>query len=379
MKFVVADIVNPNFNPYSLEETKVLIQNLGWTIDKVFLQPRNYASSASYIGTWKAREIAQRCLDNKIDVFIINNMIRPSVYNTLRKYFPRETQIRDKIDLILNIFEKHAKTKEARLQIEYARIRYELPRYKGLGKELSNLGAWIWTRGPGERIMEIKRRHLEKRLNHIKKQLKQWQRVLESQRRWRQWMKTFLLMWYSNVGKSSLFNALTGKDVLVKDILFATLDNKIGRLKTTYPIDLLVIDTIGFIHGIPPLVINSFLPILEEAKRANTIGLVLDASLLAKDPTYFDIQFETILGVFDRIWGLVNPSQNLLVIFNKKDLINTEHLREIESKVPHYLSLLEQKTPFGKIDRHFGSAESKDDIKKLKQKLLNLTTSKQKQ
>jgi len=374
MKFVVADIVNPQFNQYSLEETKILIQNLWGVIDKVFLQPRNYASSASYIGTWKAREIAQRCLDNKIDVFVINNMIRPSVYNTLRKYFPRETQIRDKIDLILNIFEKHAKTKEARLQIEYARIRYELPRYKGLGKELSNLGAWIGTRGPGERIMEIKRRHLEKRLNHIKKQLKQWQKVLDSQRRWREGMNTFLLMGYSNVGKSSLFNALTWKDVLVKDILFATLDNRIGRLKTTHPIDLLVIDTIWFIHGIPPLVINSFLPILEEAKRASTIGLVLDASLLVKDPAYFDIQFDTILGVFNRINWLINQGQNLLIIFNKKDLVANP--QQIETKISKYLSQIKQKTPFNKIERHFGSAESKDDVNQLKTKLLKLTNDK---
>ena len=177
MKFVIADIVNKDFNPYSLEETKILIKNLNWKIDKIFLQNRNYPSSASYIGTWKARQIAQYCLDNKIDVFVINWMLKPSVYNTLRDYFPWEVQIWDKIELILAIFEKHAKTKEAKLQIEYAKIKYELPRLKWWGKQLSNLGAWIWTRWPWEKIMEIKRRHYEKRLNQIKKQLNKFKKL----------------------------------------------------------------------------------------------------------------------------------------------------------------------------------------------------------
>lgn len=128
MKFVLADIVNEKFNQYYLDESKKLIKTYGGHIDHVFLQNRNYSSSASYVGHGKAREIAQYCLDHQIDVFVINNMIRPSVYNTLRKYFPWETQIWDKIDLILNIFDKHSHTKEAKLQIEYARTRYELPR-----------------------------------------------------------------------------------------------------------------------------------------------------------------------------------------------------------------------------------------------------------
>ena len=321
MKFVVADIINKNFNKYSLEETKILIDNFGWIIDKIFLQNRKYPSSASYIWTWKARQIAKYCLDNSIDVFVINWMLKPSIYNTLRDYFPWEVQIWDKIDLILSIFEKHANTKEAKLQIEYAKIKYELPRLKWWGKQLSNLWAWIWTRWPWEKIMEIKKRHYEKRLNQLKKQLNQWLKVLKSQRRWRKNMKTAVLVWYSNVWKSSLFKVLTWKNVLTKDILFATLDNRIAKLKTEYPIDILVIDTIGFIHWIPPLVLNSFLPILDEIKIADKLVFVFDISIFEKDKQYFDIQFDTILNVLKRL-DINLYNKDIIFAFNKSDLIS---------------------------------------------------------
>ena len=325
MKFVIADIVNKNFNPYSLEETKVLIKNLNWIIDKIFLQNRNYPSSASYIGTGKAKQIAQYCLENKIDVFVINWMLKPSVYNTLRDYFPWETQIRDKIDLILAIFEKHAKTKEAKLQIEYAKIKYELPRLKWWWKQLSNLGAWIWTRWPWEKIMETRRRHYERRIKQIEKQINQWKKVLDSQRRWRKNMKKAIFFGYSNVWKSSLFKALTWKNVFVKDILFATLDNRIAKLKTQYPIDILMIDAIWFIHWVPPLVLNSFLPILDELKLADILIFTLDLSLFLQDKSYFDLQFQTILKVLDRFQSDINWKK-LILAFNKSDIVENGSL-----------------------------------------------------
>ena len=375
MKFVIADIVNKNFNPYSLEETKILIKNIWWTIDKIFLQNRNYPSSASYIWTWKAREIAQYCLDNKIDVFVINWMLKPSVYNTLRDYFPRETQIWDKIDLILHIFEKHAHTKEAKLQIEYAKIKYELPRLKWWWKQLSNLGAWIWTRWPWEKIMEIKRRHYEKRLKNIEKQLKHRQDVLHSQRKWRKFMKKAILIWYSNVWKSTLFNALTWKNVYVKDILFATLDNRIAKLKTEYPIDVLVIDTIWFIHWIPPLVLNSFLPTLDEIKFADIILVVLDVSLLEKDKKYFDLQFETVLNVLERFKNFIekkhfqdyenlNYNKKVILVFNKADKLT----KQVDS-LPFYIDKFRN---IFNIDNDFWiwSAFDKQEVKLLKSKIL---------
>ena len=361
MKFVVADITNENFIKLSLDETIRLIQTYGWDLKKIFLQPRNYASSASYVWTWKAREIAQYCLENNIDVFVINSTIRPSVYNTLRDYFPYTTAIWDKMDLVLNIFEKNSNTSQARLQIEYARLRYELPRFQWLGKQLSNLWAGIWTRGPWEKIMETRKRAIRRRLDSLKKKMAEYEKILDNQRQNRVDFHQSVLIGYTNVWKSSLFEALTWKEVLVANKLFATLDNRIWKIKTEHPVENILVDTIGFMHGIPPVLVNSFLPTLNEIKYSQNILLVLDASQLVENKDYFDLQLNTLLDTL-KPFEKDLERKNLIICYNKADKISW-----INEKIIAENEKIFEKYNFSSITSWIGSSFDKTSIKNLTQ------------
>ena len=188
-------------------------------------------------------------------------------------------------------------------------------------------------------------------------------------------MRKAILLGYSNVWKSTLFKALTWKDVLVKDILFATLDNRIAKLKTEYPIDILITDTIWFIHGIPPLVINSFLPTLDEIKYADILLVVLDVSLLEKDKRYFDLQFQTILDVLKKFESFIisknfedyenlNYSKKVILVFNKADKL-TKQVDSLDSYIDKFRNIFNID-----IDFWIWSAFDKQEVKLLKSKIL---------
>ena len=220
----------------------------------------------------------------------------------------------DRTQLILEIFALRAKSKEGKLQVEYAQLNYLLPRLMGHGKSLSRLGGGIGTRGPGETKLETDRRHIRTRMNEIKRKLKEVEAHRARYRHQREENQSFqvALIGYTNAGKSSWFNTLTHAETYERDLLFATLDPKSRRLKINDGFELVISDTVGFIQKLPTTLIESFKSTLEEASGADLLIHVVDAS-----HKEYKIQYDTVNEIIKELDMAEIPQ---VVIFNKKDL-----------------------------------------------------------
>ncbi len=266
-----------------LNELTSLVETLGGiTVEKV-IQKRGRPSGKTFLGTGKTQEVGLLVQHLHADVVIFNNVLKPSQVMFLNAIL--NAKVWDRVDLILNIFEKHAKTKEAKLQIDLARLHHEFPKLYGKGVNLSQQsggGASVTgVRGPGEKKLEQKKRYLRREIKKLEDQLKKIKKQRQSQRdiRKRKNLKTAALVGYTNSGKSTLLKALTGKkNVYIADQLFATLDTKIGNIYISGIGDVLIADTIGFMKNLPPFLIKSFLATLEEVKEADMILHVVDVS-----------------------------------------------------------------------------------------------------
>jgi len=264
-----------------LNELSNLVNTLGGiTIEKV-IQKRGRPSAKTYLGTGKAQEVGQLASQLDADVVIFNNILKPSQVMYLNVIL--KAKVWDRVDLILKIFEKHAKTREAKLQIDLAKLHHEFPKLYGQGVNLSQQSAGkagvTGVRGPGEKKLEQKKRHLRREINKLEEQLTKIKKQRKSQRdvRRRKNLKTVALVGYTNSGKSTLLRALTGKkNIYIANQLFATLDTKIGSIYISGIGDVLLADTIGFLQDLPPFLIKSFLATLEEVKEADLILHVID-------------------------------------------------------------------------------------------------------
>ncbi len=320
MKTLILDIIDKDENRCTAEENLEELQQLiiaagGITIEKI-IQKRGRPSAKTFLGTGKIEEAAQFVKENEIELIIINGMLKPNQYLHLQKVFPKK-KLWDRVDLILKIFDRHAVSRLAQLQIKLAKLQHEIPKlYARHATTLfERAGAGIGTRGLGEKGIEAEKRHIRRQIKQLEEKIQALQIVQKNQRKHRKrtGILTAALVGYTNAGKSSLMKVLTkNKDIEVNDALFVTLDTKIG--KTWLPTaeqEILVADTIGFIRDLPPDLISSFLATLEEAQEAHLLLHVIDAS----DPQCTE-KIKIVETILDQIGCQEIPR---LYIFNKID------------------------------------------------------------
>lgn len=287
-KAIVIDLVHPSVSKEEaavrLEEARGLVTTFGGVIVVHALQRRSVPHYKTYIGA--GQTLVDLVRQYKADVIIVNDTIKPrqifEIENSLRALMKKDElpQVWDRIDLILKIFAKHAKTAEAKLQVTLAGIHHMGPRIFRMGLDLSQQGGGIGTRGAGETNTEMMKRHLAKHEAAIKEKLEHYGRVRATHRkdRERRGLKTVSVVGYTNAGKSSLVNALTRKGAYVADALFATLDTSVGKIFVPGSSrGVLISDTIGFIQDLPPQLISAFSSTLEETVQADLLLHVIDA------------------------------------------------------------------------------------------------------
>ncbi|MGC2240762.1 MAG: GTPase HflX, partial [Acidimicrobiia bacterium] len=262
----------------SLDELALLTDTAGSDPVDSELVRRKSLDPATYIGAGKAEELANvtRALD--IDVVIFDNQLTPAQQRNLQRLFGCD--VVDREGVILDIFAQHATTKVGAIQVELALHRYNLPRLRGKGKSLSQQGAGVLARGPGETKLETDRRRILQRVSKLERELKDTVRHRETQRkaRRRSEIPQVSLVGYTNAGKSTLLNALTDAGVLVEDRLFATLDSTVRRLELPSGRQVLLADTVGFVRRLPHHLVEAFQSTLAEVAEADLLIHVVDGS-----------------------------------------------------------------------------------------------------
>jgi GTPase len=262
----------------SLAELRALAISAGAEIVGELLQRRDRPDPATLIGSGKLQEIAGASASVSADLLLFDHDLTASQQRNIEKLV--KTRVIDRTQLILDIFAKHARTREGQLQVELAQLEYMLPRLGGRGIEMSQLGGGIGTRGPGETQLETDRRKIHRRIRHVKEQIENVRRVRAQQRARRESLPvaTVALVGYTNAGKSTLFNALTRAAVLESPRMFATLDPTIRSVALPSRRKVLLSDTVGFIRNLPHTLVSAFRATLEEVQRASIVLQVSDAS-----------------------------------------------------------------------------------------------------
>jgi GTP-binding protein HflX len=262
----------------SLAELRELAGSAGAQVAGQFLQRRPKPDPATLIGRGKLEEIAGAAASSDAQLIIFDHELTPSQQRNIEDVV--HARVVDRTQLILDIFARHARTREGQLQVELAQLQYLLPRLTGRGAEMSQLGGGIGTRGPGETQLETDRRKINRRIRHIEEQLEQVRRSRAQQRQRRESVPiaTVALVGYTNAGKSTLFNALTRAGVLESAKMFATLDPTIRAVVLPSRRKVLLSDTVGFIRNLPHTLVTSFRATLEEVQRAALLLHVSDAT-----------------------------------------------------------------------------------------------------
>lgn len=275
--YVIQPITKENAEHYSVlhEEAIALIESAGAVYVDTLYQTVREINPATFIGVGKLDELAERIREETLTI-LFNGELSPSQTLNISERLGGKKVI-DRTTLILDIFAKNAHSGEGKLQVELAQLNYLYPRLKGKGNALSKLGGGIGTRGPGETKLETDRRYIRGRLNYLENKLKELEkrRGLQIERRKKNQVKTIALVGYTNTGKSTLMNALTGADVYVKNELFATLDPT-ARKFSIAGVDFLLVDTVGFLQELPHNLIEAFKSTLESALECDLALLVCD-------------------------------------------------------------------------------------------------------
>lgn len=301
---------------YSLDELVSLTKTAKGEVQTVLTQKRASRHPATYIGKGKVEELIALEAEIEADVIIINDELSPSQIRNLTNVL--ESRVIDRTQLILDIFAQRAKSREGKLQVELAQLKYLLPRLTGKGIALSRLGGGIGTRGPGETKLETDRRHIHRRLDEIKAQLVTIVSHRERYRERRKHNQTFqlALVGYTNAGKSTLFNRLTEADSFEENQLFATLDPMTRKCILPSGFTALLTDTVGFIQDLPTSLIAAFRSTLEEAKEADLILHIVDSS----NPDYYNHE-QTVYKLLKELDAEHIP---MLTVYNKRDEIHPE-------------------------------------------------------
>ena len=302
----------------TLEELEALLETAGGFCTGKILQNRHAPDAHSFIGEGKAQEVRMLVEFTEATMVIFDNELSPGHIRALEEILG--VTVLDRSALILDIFAQRAKTKEGRLQVELAQYKYLLPRLSGMGKSLSRQGGGIGTRGPGETKLESDRRHIRERITRLQNELEQVRQVrgVQRERRMKNSVPVVAIVGYTNAGKSTLLNKLTGAGIPANNRLFDTLDTTSRQLTVSDNLDVILSDTVGFIAKLPHHLVDAFRATLEELEYADLLLHVIDSA----DPN----REEHIAVVDSLISKLAKPGTKVLRCYNKADLVEATEI-----------------------------------------------------
>jgi GTP-binding protein HflX len=315
----------------SLDELAGLAQAAGARVVLRVLQERPKPDPSTFLGKGKIASLAASCGETDADVVIVDNELTPAQLRHIEEEVGRK--IIDRTELILDIFAKRARTREGKLQVELAQLKYLLPRLVGAGAALSRLGGGIGTRGPGETKLETDRRRIRSRIHALTEDIERVRRRRTQlrERRHKTSVPTFALVGYTNAGKTTLFNVLTRSDAEASDALFVTLDPLIRQVRLPDSRELLVSDTVGFIDRLPHALVAAFRATLEEVSEADLILHVIDASMADRER-----RIAAVGKVLDEVGALEVP---LVEVYNKCDALTPDERRRLQEQDPERLCI----------------------------------------
>ena len=302
----------------TLEELEALLETAGGFCTAKVLQNRHTPDAHSFIGEGKAQEVKMLIEATASTMAVFDNELSPGQIRALEEILG--VTVLDRSALILDIFAQRAKTKEGRLQVELAQYQYLLPRLSGMGKSLSRQGGGIGTRGPGETKLESDRRHIRERIDRLRSELAQVRQVrsVQRERRMKNSVPVVAIVGYTNAGKSTLLNHLTGAGIPANNRLFDTLDTTSRQLTVSENLDVILSDTVGFIAKLPHHLVDAFRATLEELEYADLLLHVIDSA----DPNR-----EEHIAVVDKLISqLAKPGTQVLQCYNKADLVSAEDI-----------------------------------------------------
>ena len=302
----------------TLEELEALLETAGGFCTGKILQNRHTPDSHSFIGEGKAQEVRMLVEFTNSTMVVFDNELSSGNIRALEEIIG--VTVLDRSALILDIFAQRAKTKEGRLQVELAQYKYLLPRLSGMGASLSRQGGGIGTRGPGETKLESDRRHIRERIHRLEQELEQVRQVraVQRERRMKNSVPVVAIVGYTNAGKSTLLNHLTGAGIPANNRLFDTLDTTSRQLTVSDNLDVILSDTVGFIAKLPHHLVDAFRATLEELEYADLLLHVIDAS----DPNREE-HIEVVEGL---IAQLAKPGTPVIRAYNKADLVSREEI-----------------------------------------------------
>lgn len=361
-RFLLLQLITPHYHQdvalRNMSELEQLVETFGGEIVEKSVQHRIKPHPDTYIGKGKLEWLIEITKEKKIDVIVLNHIVNSGQLFRLEKaLWEVNTQIKvwDRVDLILNIFDQHATTTEAKLQIKLARAEHIGPRIYGLGKTVLSRqggGSGGARRGKGETNIEIERRNIKKEKQKIQQQLKKIAKQQEQriQERKKKGINTVALIGYTSAGKTTLFNSLTSKKKTTSQGLFTTLDSVVGKLKLEeYDPTILISDTIGFIDDLPPFLINAFRSTLLESIQAQILLHVIDVS---------DTKHDEKIVIVEKIVRDLQAEQLPILIFNKADMLSDMQKDFISHRYRDY-------------EHYFVSAKTGEGIDTLKQYISN--------
>ena len=315
----------------SLDELAGLAEAAGATVVLRMLQERPKPDPSTYLGGGKIVGLAAACAETDADVVIFDNELTPAQLRHIEEAVHRK--IIDRTQLILDIFARRARTREGKLQVELAQLKYLLPRLVGAGAALSRLGGGIGTRGPGETKLETDRRRIRTRIHAVSDAIEQvrQRRAQLRERRHKASVPTVALVGYTNAGKTTLFNALAGAGAEVSDALFVTLDPLVRQVRLPDNRELLVSDTVGFIDRLPHALVAAFRATLEEVADADLVLHVIDAAAADRDR-----RDHAVHQVLEEVGAKDVP---ILEVYNKCDAITPDERRRLQEQDPAALCI----------------------------------------
>ena len=322
---VGVELPEHKFHGDPLEELSGLVETAGAEVVARVTQKRQAPDKTTYIGQGKVEQLEQLAASTDADVVVFDNDLSPAQTRNLEQAL--SVKVLDRTEVILDIFSTRAQTHEARLAVELAQLEYSLPRLKRMWTHLSRLKMGVGMRGPGEKQLETDRRLVEKRINDLRGDLERVLKRKEREVAARKGHRTVSLVGYTNAGKSTLMNALTEAEVLAEDKLFATLDTRTKRWQLPGWGPVLLSDTVGFIRNLPHRLIASFKATLEEARQADLLIHVADAS----NPAALD----QVVAVYEVLKELGIEEKDTLLALNKIDSVNGGvQLEALRSRYP---------------------------------------------